>query len=61
MVNGLYGLGKDDELRQALAQQQAALDALKAQQAANVEGFKLSKHDALRIGILIMAIMLVFK
>lgn len=61
MVNGLYGLGKDDELRQALAQQQATLDALAAQQAANEQGFQISKHDTLRIAIVIMALMYLFK
>lgn len=61
MVNGLYGLGKDTELRTALQQQQAALDALAAQQAANEQGFQIGKHDTLRIAIVIMALMFLFK
>lgn len=62
MVNGLYDhLGRDDELRQALKEQQDALSALAAQNAANAQGYRLTKHDALRIGIVVMALMFLFK
>ncbi len=53
-------LGKDTELREALKQQQAAIDAAKAQAEQNAEG-QLHKSEAFMIVLAIMAVLVIFR
>jgi hypothetical protein len=54
-------LGKDDELRKALDQQQEMLSQLAAQNAANAPAMNISRHDTMRIALGVMLLVFLFK